>query len=254
MEDLDNYLDTDGCPEADNDGDGVLDNDDQCRDDAEDKDKWKDEDGCAEPDNDEDGIADANEACDNEAEDKDNFEDEDGCPDPDNDGDGVLDGPDQCDDKAETMNGFQDGDGCPDDLPAEVKSITGVTLKLTFASKKAELKKPSFKLLDKVAQVLAKAPDVKFEIQGHTDELKTRDDNVKLSQARAEAVKAYLVKKGIAGDRLTAVGYGPDRPVNAKKKGGDNRRIELQIISSASAAAPGKDGDKPPEGPREDDL
>ena len=61
-----------------------------------DKDNFEDEDGCPEPDNDKDGIYDVRDKCPNDPEDKDNFEDEDGCPDPDNDKDGILDPQDKC--------------------------------------------------------------------------------------------------------------------------------------------------------------
>ena len=109
-EDFDSFEDDDGCPDKDNDGDGILDaaqfvngrwvNNDKkmeggreidCRNEKEDFDGFEDEDGCPDPDNDRDTIIDANDKCPNDPEDFDQFEDEDGCPDKDNDGDGVLD-------------------------------------------------------------------------------------------------------------------------------------------------------------------
>ncbi len=99
----------------DSDGDGIFDSDDGCPSEPEDMDGYMDEDGCPEPDNDSDGFADAEDQCPNEAEDRDGFEDEDGCPDPDNDGDGVIDGYDSCPDEPEDMDGDRDEDGCPDD-------------------------------------------------------------------------------------------------------------------------------------------
>ncbi len=98
----------------DSDGDGILDENDKCPQQAEDKDGFEDEDGCPDPDNDKDGILDGDDKCPNEAEDKDGFEDTDGCPDLDNDKDGIPDSKDKCPNKAEDKDGFQDTDGCPD--------------------------------------------------------------------------------------------------------------------------------------------
>ena len=86
----------------------------QVPDEPEDKDGFQDDDGCPEPDNDNDGIPDAADKCPNEAEDRDGFEDDDGCPDQDNDGDGIADADDKCPNEPETVNGFEDDDGCPD--------------------------------------------------------------------------------------------------------------------------------------------
>ena len=99
-EDKDGFQDDDGCPDPDNDGDGIADAADKCPNEPEDKDGFQDDDGCPEPDNDSDGIPDAADKCPNEAEDKDGFQDDDGCPDPDNDGDGVLDAQRQVPDRA----------------------------------------------------------------------------------------------------------------------------------------------------------
>jgi len=113
-EDMDEWEDVDGCPDPDNDQDGILDDPDECPIQPEDLDDFEDEDGCPDPDNDADEILDEPDQCPNEAEDRDGFEDEDGCPDPDNDRDGILDEPDQCPDEAEDQDGFEDEDGCPD--------------------------------------------------------------------------------------------------------------------------------------------
>ncbi|MSQ83838.1 MAG: OmpA family protein [Myxococcales bacterium] len=120
-EDKDGYMDYDGCPELDNDEDGVLDTDDKCPTQKEDKDGFEDNDGCPEIDNDKDGIPDTKDKCKNEKEDMDGFKDEDGCPELDNDNDGILDAKDKCPNEPETKNGFQDEDGCKDDDPDDDK-------------------------------------------------------------------------------------------------------------------------------------
>ncbi|MBW8886329.1 MAG: OmpA family protein [Fibrobacteres bacterium] len=147
-EDKDGFQDQDGCPDPDNDSDGVCDpwvvekgqqakyanvchGSDKCVEVPEDKDGFQDDDGCPDPDNDKDGIPDSKDKCPNDPEDMDGFQDNDGCPDPDNDGDGICDpwvaekgqqskyanvchGSDKCANEAEDKDGFEDEDGCPD--------------------------------------------------------------------------------------------------------------------------------------------
>jgi outer membrane protein OmpA-like peptidoglycan-associated protein len=124
-ETVNGYLDEDGCPdkvpeEGDRDGDGIMDSEDDCPDAPEDKDGYQDEDGCPDVDNDKDGILDKDDACPMEPEDRDRWEDADGCPDPDNDQDKILDVDDECPNDPETYNGNQDEDGCPDGANVKV--------------------------------------------------------------------------------------------------------------------------------------
>lgn len=238
-EDKDSFQDDDGCPDKDNDNDGVADEADKCGSEAEDVDGFQDDDGCPESDNDGDGIPDAADKCANEAEDKDGFQDDDGCVDADNDGDGVADANDKCPDGAETKNGFEDGDGCPDELPKVVQKFSGTVKGINFKSGTDQIEKSSNKILDEAVKVMTQYPDLKIEIQGHTDDQKPGkkakfQDNQALSQARAEAVKAYFVGKGIADTRVTAKGLGDTMPVDAKKNAAaraKNRRVEFKLLS-----------------------
>jgi OOP family OmpA-OmpF porin len=238
-EDMDGFQDEDGCPDPDNDNDGVGDAADECDADMEDMDGFKDDDGCPDPDNDGDGVADAADQCKDEAEDADGFQDEDGCPDPDNDGDGVADAQDQCQGEMETANGYKDGDGCADEIPKEVAKFTGAIQGITFKPNSAEIAKSSFKVLGKVVKVLTDFPEVKLEIQGHTSDEGDRDANVALSQARADSVKEYLVSAGVDAARLETKGFGPDVPTapyeglkgaKLKKAREKNRRVEFKLI------------------------
>jgi len=113
-EDLDGFEDEDGCPDYDNDKDSIADTVDSCINYPEDFDGFEDTDGCPDFDNDDDGVLDSIDKCPMEPEDKDNFKDEDGCPDTDNDGDNILDNVDKCPLNAEDIDGFDDVDGCPD--------------------------------------------------------------------------------------------------------------------------------------------
>jgi len=81
-----------------------------------------------------------------------------------------------------------------------------------------------------VHQTLVDYPDMTLEVRGYTDNLGKRAANVKLSQRRADAVKAYLTGKGIATARIQSKGFGPDNPVapNTTREGRlKNRRIEF---------------------------
>ena len=115
-EDVDGFQDDDGCPDPDDDGDLIPDQDDRCPREAADFDRDEDEDGCTDPvrDQDGDGVSDDEDACPARAEDADGFQDEDGCPDLDDDEDGVPDPDDACRLEAEDRDGFEDEDGCPD--------------------------------------------------------------------------------------------------------------------------------------------
>ena len=241
-------------PPGDNDPDkdGIIGDADKCPSEAEDKDGFEDDNGCPDNDNDADGIADATDKCATEAEDKDNFEDDDGCPDPDNDKDGVADATDKCADQPETRNGFEDEDGCPDELPAKLAQYTGTIAGINFKVSSADLLPASFKTLDKAVAVLTEFKDVKVEIQGHTDDQLPKaggkfPDNDALSQARAESVKAYFAKKGIAEDRIVAKGYAATVPIQDPTglKGAKlnaartvNRRVEFKLISPGGEEAP----------------
>jgi outer membrane protein OmpA-like peptidoglycan-associated protein len=99
--------------ETDTDGDGIMDKDDPCQEQAEDKDNFEDQDGCPDPDNDKDGVNDAADKCPLIAGITDNA----GCPEEapkDRDGDGIVDKADKCGDQAEDYDSFQDDDGCPE--------------------------------------------------------------------------------------------------------------------------------------------
>ncbi len=216
--------------DQDTDGDGILDSKDTCILDPEDKDGYLDEDGCPELDNDLDGILDTADKCPNQPEDPDGFEDADGCPDLDNDKDGLADLEDQCPNEP----GPPDGDrpGCPR-KPALVV-VTDKEIKITqqihFEFDKDIIRKESFPILDAVAEVLQKNPEMRIEIQGHTDNKGSAAYNAKLSDRRAASVRKYLVAKGIAPERLVSHGYGLSRPIvpnDTDQNRALNRRVQF---------------------------
>lgn len=233
-EDLEGYEDEDGCPEKDRDQDGVLDSVDGCPDTAgpvENK-------GCPFGDKDGDGVLDDVDKCVGAPEDRDGFEDQDGCPDPDNDGDGIVDASDKCPDQPETVNGVDDADGCPDvklDL-VEIRRDLGkieIKQKVFFDTGKAKIKPMSFPLLDQIAQVLKTNASMRVLVEGHTDSVGSDAANLKLSDARADAVRLYLVGQGVESARLTSQGFGETKPIESNRtaRGREiNRRVEFTIV------------------------
>jgi outer membrane protein OmpA-like peptidoglycan-associated protein len=182
-------------------------------------------------DSDKDGIPDKDDDCRNEAEDEDGFEDHDGCPEPDNDEDGIPDGQDECPE----LKGDRAHDGCPAKTFVKIEGghvyIFG---KVQFASGSDRIDSRSEPLLDQIGQALVANPGVgKIRIEGHTDNVGDPKFNQRLSQERAEAVKAALIKRGVDGDRLQTRGYGETRPIAPNKTApgrANNRRVEFIIV------------------------
>lgn len=168
----------------------------------------------------------------------------------DTDGDGVKDGdevnryktdPLRMDTDAGTANdGMEINRGtdplnAADDIPKkeEITVEVGKSIVLegvVFSTGKAVITPESEDILTMVFNTLDQNPDIEVEIQGHTDNVGKKSSNQRLSLARAEAVKAWLVNKGIAEKRITTKGFGPDRPIalNTTAEGRQkNRRIEF---------------------------
>jgi outer membrane protein OmpA-like peptidoglycan-associated protein len=220
---------------GDRDGDGIKDDVDRCPDEPEDRDDFEDEDGCPDPDNDHDGILDRDDRCPNDAGPVEN----EGCPWPDRDGDKVIDRDDECPD----VPGPADNQGCP---PKTVTRLRGSHLVLLepifFETAKAIIKPVSYPTLDAVASTLQGNPQLLLiEIQGHADERGDDDFNLRLTEDRAAAVRAYLVDKGVAADRLQAHGYGETRPLCSEHDEAcwsRNRRVEFVILRRSDVPRP----------------
>ena len=217
-------VDATGCP-LDSDADGVFDGLDQCP--GTPRGIAVNTSGCA-LDDDGDGVPNSVDAC--PATPAGIQVDGKGCP-LDSDGDGIADYLDKC---PGTDAGLKvDRSGCP--IPAadgaEVTAAgTWIFNDVQFESGKTALKAGSSDSLDKVAALLKENPDLKLEIQGHTDSTGNAASNYRLSEKRANAVKAYLVERGISVNRLNAKGYGPSKPIadNGTLEGrAKNRRVEF---------------------------
>lgn len=241
-------VDAAGCPK-DSDGDGVTDTADKCPNTP--AGTTVDANGCPQ-DADKDGVSDTADKCPNTP--AGTPVDANGCP-KDSDGDKVTDAMDKCpntpagmavdtngcpadDDKDGVANGV---DRCPNTPAGTDVDAAGCTILfkdsvklilegVNFQTGKSTLVDMSQTILDQVAASLVGNPEVTVEIGGHTDITGSKATNTRLSLARANSVKAYLVSKGVEASRLTTKGFGPDVPV-ADNKTADgrlkNRRVEL---------------------------
>ena len=232
-------VDPDGCP-FDTDGDGVYDYLDECPNTQ--KGVKVDKKGCP-YDRDGDGVIDELDRCpDTPGGVK---VDRRGCP-LDTDGDGVYDYLDRCPD---TPKGVKvDRNGCPldtdrdgvydylDKCPGTPRGAKvndrgcWVLERVQFDTAKWSIKAETYPALDEVVAVLKRNPDLKVEIEGHTDIAGSKALNQKLSENRAKVVREYLTKEGINPERLSSAGYGFSRPIasNSTIAGrAKNRRVEL---------------------------
>jgi OOP family OmpA-OmpF porin len=116
-----------------------------------------------------------------------------------------------------------------------VKSyVRGYTLDhLYFDVNKWDIKPEAYPTLDKLYASFKKSSTLVVEIAGHTDNVGEEKDNLRLSQRRADAIRNYLIKKGISADRILSKGYGEKEPVatNDTEAGkAKNRRTEVKVI------------------------
>jgi OOP family OmpA-OmpF porin len=235
-----------GCPDTD--GDGLPDNNDDCPTEAgslsnkgcpikvldRDNDGVSDEDdacpdtpgkaalaGC--PDTDGDGIADKKDQCPSAP----GIVKFNGCPDTDNDG--VADKNDRC----PTTKGTIANKGCPEIKKEDEKALTFATEGVEFETGSDVIRTSSYPSLDNVASIMAKYPNYSLSINGYTDSVGNDNNNLKLSEKRAQACFDYLVNKGVSPSNMSSVGYGEASPVadNASKEGRQrNRRVEFKIF------------------------
>ena len=238
---------TKGCPDTD--GDGIANKDDKCPNES----GLALNDGCPLKDTDRDGITDDKdkcvtipgvakyEGCPIPDSDKDALNDEEdkcptvpglarysGCPIPDSDGDGVNDEDDRC----VSEPGLKANNGCPEIQKEIVQKVEYAARRIQFTFAKADLLPASEKVLDEIANLLSKETNLRLDIEGHTSNDGDFNANMRLSNERAEAVKNYLIKKGVDPSRLSAQGFGPTKPLNDSKTEAEralNRRVELKL-------------------------
>ncbi|MDF2188420.1 OmpA family protein [Paraflavitalea sp. CAU 1676] len=207
-----------GCPDLD--GDSIPDKDDHC---PHEKGLLKYQ-GCPIPDTDGDGIHDEADKCPQLR----GLAAYQGCPPPDADNDGVPNDQDKCPELAGTTG----NQGCPEVRDDIRRKINVAAQHIFFGTGSATLLQKSFKSLDEVIKVMTDDPLIKIDIEGHTDNIGTAVSNLLLSQRRAMAVRTYFINKGIAVERLSASGFGEDKPVadnNTPNGRTANRRVVLNL-------------------------
>lgn len=122
----------------------------------------------------------------------------------------------------------------PYDKVRVTKEKVEISDTIEFTIGKSTIKVDSYPVLDEIAQVLKESPSMKLRIEGHTDNVGDDRVNKRLSQQRAEAVRDYIISRGIGADRLEAVGFGEERPIadNRSEDGrAKNRRVEFNITA-----------------------
>jgi outer membrane protein OmpA-like peptidoglycan-associated protein len=232
-----------GCPPpSDRDGDSILDDVDACPDVKGVPDPDPKKHGCPPPaDRDGDGILDADDACPDVKGVADPDPKRNGCPPRvDSDGDGIYDDEDACPNEKGVRDADPKKNGCPRSVRVSETEIF-ILEQVQFDTAKATIKKVSDPLLDEVAGVLKEHLEItRIEVQGHTDNRGSAVGNKSLSQARADAVMKALIKRGIAKGRLTAKGFGQDKPVatNDTDEGRQkNRRVQFAIVEKKAKGA-----------------
>lgn len=125
-----------------------------------------------------------------------------------------------------------------EETPKKRVSVTDEKIEILervqFEVNEAELLSESKQLLDEVAAIMNRHPEItKLRVEGHTDSTGDRQQNMELSEQRAQSVRTYLIEQGIEAKRLTARGFGPTSPIadNDTEEGRlQNRRVEFRII------------------------
>jgi outer membrane protein OmpA-like peptidoglycan-associated protein len=218
-------VDAIGCP-LDSDGDGVPDYRDSCPGTLAAARGMINSIGCP-TDGDGDGVPDYRDKCPGTPEAAKGQVDTAGCP-LDTDGDGIANYMDNC----PTIEGVASNYGCPE-IEVAVKQIFEKALSgIQFRLGEDKILPTSYAILDQIAKAMAENPDYILMIDGHTDNTGNSDDNMRLSEKRADAVKAYLSGKGVQGDRMIAKGFGGTKPVasNDTEDGqAKNRRVEFIV-------------------------
>ena len=205
---------------ADDDGDGILNFEDDCPDQAGEAENK----GCPWPDSDGDTVIDKEDDCPKTAGDHQNK----GCPWPDQDGDGVVDREDGCPDEVGTPS----NKGCPEIPQALVAFTQEERSTLYFAFDSAGIDDTNNALIQQVVALLKQYRASQIRIIGHASSEGSSSYNQKLSEQRANAVRQAIVAAGVDADRVEAVGAGEDQPIanNTSKSGrAKNRRVVFEV-------------------------
>ena len=221
--DIPGNMQNSGCPLSDRDHDGIIDEVDPCPDLPGPLSNM----GCPEEsDRDKDGVPDKSDACPDAYGPKNNK----GCPiGGDRDSDSVPDDTDGCPNTAGTV----ENNGCPNVTQEERDILLLAVKNLYFDTDKSVIRPASYKDLNNVAKVLKQKKDWKIRVEGHADTRGAADHNQKLSEKRAQAVKNYLISKGVSPRLIYSEFFGSSRLAIPEKDATGlqmNRRVEIEFV------------------------
>lgn len=225
-----------GCPLLDHDADGIPDGEDLCPTEPAGARPDPARPGCPSRDSDGDGIQDASDHCPMTPAGAMPDPDRTGCPSTDRDGDTVPDAVDRCPDEPGAPSRDPSRNGCPGLVRVDSMQIH-VLRPVFFATGRDTILEESFPVLMAVADAALAGEFRRIRIEGHTDSRGDDQSNMRLSQARAESVRRWLVQHDVPAARLEAVGFGETRPIESNDSDlgrAANRRVEFHIVEGAA--------------------
>lgn len=222
-----------GCPATDSDEDEVFDYEDPCPTTPSGEHPDPNRPGCPDADTDADSIYDSADECPEEHAGLHPDPERPGCPQPDRDGDSVPDPTDACPDEPGAPSQNPERNGCPGLVRVEDGQLR-ITRPVFFATNRDVILRRSRPVLEALADAIAATPNIRrLVIEGHTDDVGEADANLSLSRRRAENVSRWLVERGVAAERLRAVGFGetcPKEEGSSRRARAANRRVEFRIV------------------------
>ncbi len=232
-----------GCPVGDQDSDGVFDNEDQCVSEAAGPHPDASRRGCPDADADRDGVYNSADQCRDVPVGNHPDPARAGCPLPDRDSDSVPDPTDHCPDQAGAPHPDPNRNGCPGQVRVS-NGMIQINTPVFFGHNRDVILPRSFPVLQAVADALRASPDIRrVSIEGHTDDVGGDQENMDLSNRRAQSVLRWLTEHQVEASRLEAHGYGETRPIRPitglsrterRDAQAQNRRVEFRIVDPAS--------------------
>jgi len=233
-----------GCPALDSDGDGIIDPIDRCPTSPPGANPDPSRPGCPDGDDDNDRVPNRLDRCPAQHQGIRPDPVRPGCPQPDRDNDNVPDAQDACPNEAGAPNPRPRRNGCPGLLRVESEQIR-ILQPVFFASRSDRILPRSWGVLRAVSDAMRAMPEIRrLSIDGHTDDVGPDDQNLVLSQRRANNLMAFMIQNGIEPARLEAHGFGETRPLindTTAQVRATNRRVEFRITDIGTPGAGGND-------------
>jgi outer membrane protein OmpA-like peptidoglycan-associated protein len=138
------------------------------------------------------------------------------------------------DDACPEVKGIVENKGCPKIEKEEEEILKRAFDNLEFESGRDVIKASSYYSLDELAVLMTKKKEWNIKISGHTDNVGNDNSNMQLSKERSEAVKNYLIQKGVDESRIIALWFGESQPIesNDTNEGRQkNRRVEITLFA-----------------------